>query len=96
MLARKIAAGSLALLLGLGVGACGRDDTSTKDNQGPGQSSKEDPTLGDPNGGGTSDAGTSGTGGQTTDDGADEGNPANGSTDSGSGTGSGRADGTDG
>lgn len=94
MLGRKIAAGSLALLLGLGLGACGSDDTKADTgNQGPGQSSKEDPTLGDPNGGGTSDAGTSGTGGETTTDGADEGNPANGSTDAGSGTGSGRGDG---
>jgi hypothetical protein len=95
MLGRKIAASTLALLLGIGVAACGHDDTkSTTGNQGPGQSSKEDPTLGDPNGGGTVDKGAGGTGGETTTDGADEGTPPNTATDVGSGTGSGR--GTDG
>ena len=95
MLVRKIATTAFALVLGLGVAACGHDDT-TSGNQGPGQSSKEDPTLGDPNGGGTADDGSTGTAGDSTSDGADEGNPPNGTSDAGSGTGSGRADGTDG
>ena len=92
MLGRKIAAGLLALVLGAGFAACGGDDTADTGNQGPGQSSKEDPTLGDPEGGGTSDSGSSGEGGETTTDGADEGNPANGSSGGGSGTGAGRSD----
>ena len=92
MMGRKIAAGLLAILLGLGAGACGNDDVDAGD-QGPAQSSDEDPTLGDPNGGGTTDEGDDGTGGQTRDDGGDEGTPASGSSDSGSGTGAGRGDG---
>jgi hypothetical protein len=96
MFGRKLAATSLALLLGLGVASCGHDDTADAGNQGPAQSSKEDPTLGNPNGGGTSDSGAEGTSGDSTSDGSDEGTPANGSSDAGSGTGSGRADGTDG
>lgn len=82
MLGRKIAAGLLAVLLGLGTAACGSDDRGGTDVEGgPGQSTEEDPTLGDPEGGGTND------------DGADEGDPANQNTDSGSGTGAGRGDG---
>jgi hypothetical protein len=92
MIGRKMAAGLLALLLGAGVGACGNDDVDAG-NPGPGQSSEEDPTLGDPEGGGTTDDGADGTGGQTRDDGGDEGDPASGSSDSGSGTGAGRGDG---
>ncbi len=94
MILRKLAAGLLALLLAGALASCGGNDSSSTDNQGPGRSSKEDPTLGDPNGGGTVDSGPEGTSGETTGDGSDEGNPANGPTDSGSGTGSGR--GTDG
>ena len=93
MLGRKIAAALLALLLGAGVGACGSDDTADTGDEGPGQSTEEDPTLGDPEGGGTTDSGTEGTGGETTEDGSDEGNPANQTGDSGSGTGAGRGDG---
>lgn len=94
MLGRKIAAGLLAVLLGLGTAACGSDDTGGTDVEGgPGQSTEEDPTLGDPEGGGTMDEGESDSGGQTRDDGADEGDPANQNTDSGSGTGAGRGDG---
>ena len=92
MLGRKIAAGLLAVLLGFGTAACGTDGEPEVDG-GPGQSNQEDPTLGDPEGGGTTDEGVSDSGGQTRDDGADEGNPANGNTDSGSGTGAGRGDG---
>lgn len=85
MLVRKLAATLLALLLGAGVGACGTDDTRDQDR---GQFSEEDPTLGDAEGGGTSD-----TDGQTRDDGGDEGMTPNSATDSGSGTGAGRGDG---
>jgi hypothetical protein len=85
MLGRKLAATLLAVLLGAGVGACGTDDTGDQD---PGQFSEEDPTLGDPEGGGTSD-----TDDQTRDDGGDEGTTPNSATDSGSGTGAGRGDG---
>lgn len=92
MLGRKLAAGLLAVLLGLGSAACGTDgDVETEG--GPGQSTEEDPTLGDPEGGGTPDDGMSDQDGQTRDDGSDEGNPANQNTDSGSGTGAGRGDG---
>lgn len=96
MMRPKIAAVVLALVAGLGAGACGTDGEADVGDQGPGQSSEEDPTLGDPDGGGTTDEGTEGTGGGTTDDGSDEGDPANGTTDNGSGTGAGRGDGTDG
>ena len=94
MIRRKLLAVLMALSLGAGVAACGTDDSDapTGDQGGPGQSSEEDPTLGDDEGGGTDDSSadedtTSG------DDGADEGTPANGVTDSGSGTGEGRGDG---
>lgn len=87
MFQRKTVAVLLALLLGAGVGACGTDDTVDTGDQGPGQSSEEDPTLGDPEGGGTTDDG-----GQTRDDGGDEGTTPNSATDSGSGTGAGRGD----
>lgn len=80
-------------MVGVGAGACGTDGEVDADPQGPGRSAEEDPTLGDPDGGGTSDSGEDGTGGQTRDDGADEGDPANTNTDNGSGTGAGRGDG---
>lgn len=92
MLGRKIAAGLLAVLLGLGTAACGTDGEVDTEG-GPGQSTEEDPTLGDPEGGGAPDAGETGTEGQTRDDGSDEGTPGNQNTDSGSGTGAGRGDG---
>jgi len=93
MFRRKTAAVMLALLLGATAGACGSDDTGAPDTEGgPGQSTEEDPTLGDPEGGGTSD-GTNNTGGQSRDDGGDEGRTPNSVTDSGSGTGAGRGDG---
>lgn len=88
MLGRKLAATLLALLLGAGLGACGTDDTVDSGDQGPGQYTEEDPTLGDAEGGGTSD-----TDGQMRDDGGDEGTTPNSATDSGSGTGAGRGDG---
>ena len=95
MIRRKFLAVAMALFLGAGVAACVTDDSdagTTADQNGPGQSTEEDPTLGNDEGGGTDDSSadedtTSG------DDGADEGTPANGSTDSGSGTGEGRGDG---
>lgn len=82
MIGRKIAAGLLAALLGLATAACSTDgDVETEG--GPGQSTEEDPTLGDPEGGGTTDDGRD----------VDGGDPANQNTDSGSGTGAGRGDG---
>ena len=95
MIRRKFLAVTLALLLGAGLAACGTDDSGagTRDDPaGPGQSTKEDPTLGDPEGGGTDDS-SADEDTTSTDDGADEGTPPNGSTDSGSGTGEGRGDG---
>ena len=92
MFRRKSAAVVLALLLGATAGACGSDEGVPETEGGPGQSSEEDPTLGDPEGGGTSD-GTNNTGGQSRDDGGDEGRTPNSVTDSGSGTGAGRGDG---
>ena len=94
MFRRKTAAVVLSLMLGATAGACGTDDAGELDNDaGPGQSSEEDPTLGDPEGGGTSDQGEDGTGGQRRGDGGDEGTTPNSVTDSGSGTGAGRGDG---
>jgi hypothetical protein len=74
MARRPIAAAlTVTLALGFGLGACGSDDSDTKANpQGPGQSSKEDPTL------------TDDRGGESTTDGADEGTPANSGATSGS------------
>lgn len=94
MIRRKLLAIAMALFLGAGLTACGTDDSGapTGDEGGPGQSSEEDPTLGDKEGGGTDDS-SADEDTTSTDDGADEGTPANGVTDSGSGTGEGRGDG---
>lgn len=94
MIRRKLLAVTMALFLGAGFAACGSDDSDgpTADQNGPGQSTEEDPTLGDDQGGGTDDS-SADDDTTSTDDGADEGNPANSSTDSGSGTGAGRGDG---
>lgn len=77
------------MLMGGTLAACGGEG-DTKVDGGPGQSTEEDPTLGDPNGGGTMDKGGSGTAGDRTTDGSDEGTPggSNGAT-NGSGTGDG-------
>ncbi len=84
MFRRRIAAVLLTIVVGTGFAACdGRSDTGSG-------GSKEDPTLGDPNGGGTSDSGDSGTGGDSSTDGSDEGTPGSGGGENGSGTGSGR------
>lgn len=92
MLHRKLAAVLLALSLALAAGACdGQRDTDVEG--GPGQSTEEDPTLGDPNGGGTTDEGTEDTGGGDMTDGSDEGVPGSGGADDGTGTGAGRGDG---
>ena len=95
MIRRKLFAVTMALFLGAGLAACGTDDSGTRttgDEGGPGQSTEEDPTLGDDEGGGTDDS-SADEDTSSTDDGADEGTPANGVTDSGSGTGEGRGDG---
>ena len=72
MIPSKLLAVDTALVLGSGLAACGTDDTGTegRDN-GPGQSTEEDPTLSED---------------------SDEGDPARGSSDAGSGTGAGRGD----
>ena len=81
MVLRKLLAVALTLLLSAGVAACGTDDSDTGTGQegGPAQSTEEDPTLGDPEGGGTTDAGE-----DSTDD-ADGGEPGN-ETNGGAGT----------
>ena len=93
-LRRKLLAARMALFLGAGLAACGSDDSETPnaDENGPGQSTEEDPTLGDDEGGGTDDS-SADEDTSSTDDGADEGTPPNSVTDSGSGTGEGRGDG---
>ena len=92
MVRRRAAAALLALLIGTGFAACdGEGDTDV--DSGPGQSTEEDPTLGDPDGGGTTDEGTEGTGGDDSTDGSDEGTPGSGGASNGSGTGAGRGDG---
>ena len=94
MIRRKLLAVTMAVFLGAGLAACGTDDSDagTSGEGGPGQSTKEDPTLGDAEGGGTDDS-SADEDTTSTDDGADGGTPANDSTDSGSGTGEGRGDG---
>lgn len=91
MIRRKLIVAAMALFLGAGLNACGTDDADAPagDQGGPGQSTEEDPTLGNKDGGGTDDS-SADEDTTSTDDGADEGTPANGSTDSGSGTGEGR------
>lgn len=89
MVRRKAAAVVFALLVGSGLAACdGKGDTDV--DGGPGQSTEEDPTLGDPDGGGTTDEGDTGTGGDDSTDGSDEGTPGgSGGATNGSGTGDG-------
>lgn len=75
MFRRRVAAVLLTVVIGTGVAAC-----DGKADSGAGRS-KEDPTLGDPDGGGTSDKGSAGTTGAT---------PGSGGGTNGSGTGAGR------
>lgn len=92
MVRRRAAAVLLAFFVATGFAACdGKGDTEVEG--GPGQSTEEDPTLGDPDGGGTTDEGSEDTGGADDTDGSDEGMPGSGGSTNGSGTGSGRGDG---
>lgn len=80
MFRRKLSAVLLALAVAGGASACDTDETGDAEG-GPGQSTEEDPTLDQPEGG------------ESTDDGTDGGTPTSGATDNGSGTGAGRGDG---
>lgn len=79
MFRRKLSAVLLAVAVAVGVSACDTDENGDAEG-GPGQSTEEDPTLSDPEGG------------ESPETGNDEGTPTSGATDSGSGTGAGRGD----